>query len=110
MIYSVDFDGTLCENKFPDIGSPNIKLIEFLKLEQSNGHEIILNTMRQGNLLMNAVVWCLKYGLIFDAVNDNLTRMKEFYHNNPRKIFANVYIDDHNAKYGICCDLPYKEN
>ena len=34
MIYAVDFDGTLCESKFPLIGKPNISLIEFLKTEK----------------------------------------------------------------------------
>ena len=32
-----------------------------------------------------------------DAVNDNLPDMKEFLGGNPRKVFANFYIDDHNA-------------
>lgn len=36
-------------------------------------------------------------GELAKEVNDNLPEMCEFYHNNPRKIFANVYIDDHNA-------------
>ena len=30
MIYSVDFDGTLCSNRFPEIGEPNLNLIQFL--------------------------------------------------------------------------------
>lgn len=27
-IYAVDFDGTLCESKWPGIGAPNKKLIQ----------------------------------------------------------------------------------
>lgn len=27
-IIAVDFDGTLCENKFPEIGNPNWELID----------------------------------------------------------------------------------
>lgn len=30
-IIAVDFDGTLCENKWPEIGMPNEELIEYLK-------------------------------------------------------------------------------
>ena len=26
-IIAVDFDGTLCENKYPDIGEPNMDLL-----------------------------------------------------------------------------------
>ena len=29
-IYAVDFDGTLCENAWPDIGKPNHVLIQTL--------------------------------------------------------------------------------
>lgn len=38
-IIAVDFDGTLCENKWPEIGEPNTELIGYLimmqKTEQS---------------------------------------------------------------------------
>lgn len=44
-----------------------------------------------------AVEFLCSAGLAPDAVNDNLPEMCDVYHNNPRKIFANVYIDDHNA-------------
>ena len=105
MIYAVDFDGTLCESKFPLIGKPNIPLIEFLKTEKQNGHRLILYTMREGDVLDEAVNWCKQFNLVFDAVNDNLP--DQIYCENTRKVYADVYIDDHNAKYGICAALPY---
>ena len=108
-IYAVDFDGTLCENAWPKIGKPNIPLIMFLKDEQRNGNKVILWTMREGILLKDALVWLMNDFLFRpDAVNDNLDLMKETYGNNPRKVFANVYIDDHNARYGICAELPFR--
>ena len=100
-IYAADFDGTLCENKYPDIGPPNIKLIKFLKSERKIGAKVILWTMREGVLLESALRFCKNFGLEFDAVNDNIQEMKDYYHNNPRKVFANYYIDDHNA----ICDI-----
>ena len=96
-IYAVDFDGTLCENKWPEIGEPNLPLIDFLIARRATGDKLILYTMREGEKLMEAVAWCENHGLSFDALNDNLPEMKAFYGNNPRKIFANYYIDDHNA-------------
>lgn len=96
MIYAVDFDGTLCRNAWPEIGEPNFGLIRFLKQEKTNGAELILWTMREGETLNQAVEWCRQHGLEFDAVNDNLERMKAEYGNNPRKVFANFYIDDRN--------------
>ena len=98
MIYAVDFDGTLCRNKWPEIGEPNTALIQRLIRLKAEGHEIILWTMREGEALDNAVEWCKKQGLTFDAVNDNLERLKEQYNNNPRKVYSDVYIDDHNER------------
>ena len=33
-IIAVDFDGTLCENKWPEIGEPNTELIGYLIMMQ----------------------------------------------------------------------------
>jgi hypothetical protein len=95
-IYSFDFDGTLCINKFPEIGEANEDIVNLAKRLKEEGNYLILNTMREGKSLISAIEWCRNRGLVFDAVNDNLPHMKEFYKNNPRKIFANYYIDDHN--------------
>ena len=35
-IIAVDFDGTLCENKFPEIGEPNKPIIDYLKKKQND--------------------------------------------------------------------------
>lgn len=96
LIYSFDFDGTIVTNKFPKIGTPITNTIELIYKVKSEGHYIILNTMREDKYLNEAVMFCNKLGIEFDAINDNLPHMKEFYKNNPRKIFANYYIDDHN--------------
>lgn len=105
-IISVDFDGTLCESKWPDIGRPNVRLICYLIKAREQGYKLILETMREGELLDNAVSWCMDRGLVFDAINDNLPEMIEFYGGNPRKIFATWKIDDHNALCGIGKNLP----
>ena len=97
-IWAVDFDGTLCEEWWPEIGEPNLALIDFLKAERNIGNLVILFTMRSGASLDAAVEWCKRYGLYFDAINDNVTQIKGFYGGNPRKVFANEYIDDHNTK------------
>ena len=96
-IYAIDFDGTIVQNKFSDIGPAIPEAIEFIKELQERGDKWILYTMREGDHLMQAVDWLSFRGLHPDAVNDNLPELKEFFGNNPRKVFANVYIDDHNA-------------
>lgn len=103
MIYAVDFDGTLCRNAWPEIGEPNLELIRFLKQAQANGAELILWTMREGETLNQAVEWCSQHGLEFDVVNDNLEKLKDAYNNNPRKVYADYYIDDHNMTLDQIC-------
>lgn len=96
-VISVDLDGTLCSSAWPYIGKPNTRLIQYLINCRKHGIKVILNTMREGELLDQAVKWCEGFGLTFDAVNDNLPEMQELYGNNPRKISATYYIDDCNA-------------
>lgn len=108
MIIAVDFDGTLCSECWPDIGEPNTALIRHLIHMRESGAKLILNTLREEEDLDAAVQFCAHYGLYFDAVNDNLQEMKEKYKNNPRKIYADVYIDDKNvAPIGIYANIPF---
>lgn len=93
-IIAVDFDGTLCENKFPEIGEPHTHIIQTLLYEQEEGAKLILWTCRTGDLLKNAVEWCAKQGVQFDAVNENLPEIIESFGGDTRKIFANEYWDD----------------
>lgn len=93
-IIAVDFDGTLCTDCFPDIGQPNIALIELLQGLKQQGRQIILWTCRCGKQLEEAVEWCRKRELEFDAVNENLPEIIEKYGSDGRKIYADVYIDD----------------
>ena len=106
---AVDFDGTLCEFAFPDIGVQQIghrmlmdKLIELRK----DGHKLILWTNRGVNdeypVLTEAVEWCKERGLEFDTVNENLPDQKKLSGYSP-KVMADIYIDDRalefNAEY-----------
>lgn len=97
-IIGVDFDGTLAVTKgtYPRIQGPIQEIIDYVKSEQAAGAYLVLITMREGEELHQAVMWCMEQGLEFDAVNDNLPHMKEFFGNNPRKIFCNEYLDDTN--------------
>lgn len=97
MIYAVDFDGTLCKSEYPSIGEPNTPLIEFLIKERKKGAELILWTMREGMSLQKAVNWCADRGLFFDEINDNAESQRKRYGNNPRKVYADYYLDDHNV-------------
>ena len=97
---AVDFDGTLCEYAFPEIGeqkrSHKILMSKLIKL-RNNGHKLIMWTNRGDNeeypVLTEAVEWCRNKGLVFDAVNENLPNQKKLSGYSP-KIMADIYIDD----------------
>lgn len=61
---------------------------------KSNGNKLILWTCRIGEALSNAVDWCRDYVLKFDAINDNLPEIVEYYGSNSRKVTCEWYIDD----------------
>lgn len=94
MTIAVDFDGTLCEHRYPAIGAPNVDLIRTLVEVQRQGHKLILWTCREGQYLADAVEFCRGYGLTFDAVNQNLVESMMATGADPRKIFADIYLDD----------------
>ena len=97
-VIAVDFDGTLCRSEWPSIGKPNKVMIHSLIDRKKYGDKIILWTCREGKLLDEAVSWCKSFGLTFDAINENLPEYIEKYGNNPRKIHADLYIDDKSVK------------
>lgn len=98
MVYAVDFDGTLCVDRYPEIGEPRERVIEAVRrLRCECGGRLILWTCREGDQLARALQWCYAHGLDFDAVNDNLPEHIARYGNNCRKVYADAYIDDRNA-------------
>ena len=103
-IIAVDFDGTLCKQAWPEIGEANERLICHLKERQADGARLILWTNREGDLLEAAVEWCKEYGLTFDTINANLPEMIALYHNDCRKINADIYIDDKAVN-----PIPYRQ-
>ena len=97
MIIAIDFDGTICRNKYPEIGDPMPLAIESIKELKERGHDLILWTCRQGDLLDDAVRWCEEHGIPFDLVNEHEpNNLKAFDGVSGNKVFADIYIADHN--------------
>ncbi len=63
------------------------------------GRSITGNTPRSnGDLLLEAINWLLDKGFPFDRVNDNAPfNVAKYNGANTRKVYADVYIDDHNV-------------
>ena len=97
MIIAVDFDGTIVSHAYPNIGKPIPFAIETLKKLQADGHQLILWSVREGELLQEAVDYCQQKGLEFYAVNANFPEEQMLSTGlRSRKIVADLYIDDRN--------------
>ena len=97
MVIAVDFDGTIVEHRYPEIGPEIPFAIETLKMLIKDRHRIILWSVREGQLLQDAIDWCHERGVDFYAVNKDYPEEKE--ENNQhfsRKLKADVWIDDRN--------------
>lgn len=102
-IYAVDFDGTLVEDEFPEVGIPTAFLIKVLKHQKLFPKcKWILWTSRDGEALEKAVNACKNWGLRLDAVNENIPEVKALFGGDTRKIYANVYIDDKSTQPENC--------
>ena len=98
MVIAVDFDGTIVENKYPEIGQERPFAIETLKMLQADRHRLVLWSCREGQLLDEALQWCRERGVEFYAANRDYP--EETTDNNPhftRKLKADLFIDDRNV-------------
>lgn len=100
-IASIDYDGTIVKNAFPEVGEPVDGAFETLKAMKEAGWKLILSTCREDEkkraYLTEAVEFCKSHGVEFDGVNTTPMDL-EFRDESSlrRKPFAHVYIDDRN--------------
>ena len=90
MIIAVDFDGTCVKHAYPKIGE-DIGAVPVLKEMVRQGHQIVLNTMRSGDLLQEAMNWFATNDIPLTGANhypgqETWTQSS--------KTFAQIYIDD----------------
>ena len=107
-IVAVDFDGTIVEHKYPDIGKPLPYAIETLKALRENGIRVFLWSMRghpdlerfphldlhtgefiPKDTLQEAIDFCKEQGLEFDGINESPEQFST-----SLKQYAHLYIDD----------------
>lgn len=100
---AVDYDGTLFEGMYPELGAPRLDVIAKTKEFIEAGAEVALWTCREGKSLQEAITRCKEHGLVFCAINDNTPAQHEYNRVNKmhgkeafaqRKIYADLYVDD----------------
>lgn len=106
MILAVDFDGTIVEDQWPDIGDlkPNCKEI-LNALHDIYNCEILIWTCRDTEYGGSAKVaeFLTKQGVKFDCINTNTDYIKNAFKVNKdsRKVYADLYIDDKSLHFAI---------
>ncbi len=98
MLIAVDFDGTIVRHRYPEIGEEIPFATETLKLLIEDRHRLVLWTVREGQLLDDAVEWCRQRGVEFYAINrdfpeEDITLNEHF----TRKLKVDMWIDDRNV-------------
>ena len=98
MTIAVDFDGTIVTHKYPDIGEEIPFAVQTLRMLIAEHHKLILWSVREGQLLDDAIEWCRARGIEFYAVNRDYP--EETLINNDhfsRKLKVDLFIDDRNV-------------
>ena len=108
MLIAVDFDGTIVEHRYPAIGRELPFATDTLRRLTADGQRLILWTVREGQLLDEALEWCKERGVTFYAVNRDYPE-QEFGEGVARKIKVDVVIDDRNLgglpEWGVIYDM-----
>lgn len=98
MTIAVDFDGTIVEHKYPEIGKEIPFATDTLKMLIRDRHKLILWSVREGKLLDDAVEWCRTRGVEFYAINKDFPEEEADKNLRfSRKLKADVWIDDRNV-------------
>lgn len=96
MYICVDFDGTIVDHAFPEIGFPVPGAIKWMKRWAEAGAKLILFTMRSdgqksGTVLSDAVAYLETNGVALHGVNRNPDQAS--WSTSP-KAYAQIYVDD----------------
>lgn len=96
MIIAVDFDGTLHDADYPQIGNPKKDAVSVMRQLHDDGHSIIIWTCRAGAYRDEMVRWLEAMSIPFDYVNSHDEGVLKKFGTDTRKVYADIYIDDHN--------------
>lgn len=96
MTIAVDFDGTIVEHRYPKIGEEIPFATETLKILAQERHKLILWTVREGELLEEAIEWCRQRGVFFYSVNKDYPEEEKSHNGFSRKLKADLFIDNRN--------------
>ena len=98
-VISIDFDGVIVQDKWPEIGEEIPGAVSTINQWYDAGYWIIINSCRDSvheRVLLKD--WLRHNCVPYHAINENLEWRIKKYGTDPRKIGADIYIDDHNIE------------
>lgn len=109
MIIAIDFDGTIVDHQFPEIGELVPDVVHWITEFKSAGARLMLWTMRNDDsdrkYLSEAVEFCKSNFIEFDTEWVNQNPEQKSWTKSPKQ-YAHLYIDD--AAFG--CPLKGNNN
>lgn len=93
-ILAIDFDGTIAELTYPEIGELRKGADVVIRQLWEDGHKIVINTCRSGIHVAWVEMFLQKHKIPYHAINQNLPEIIEMYECDSRKVSADYYIDD----------------
>jgi dUTP pyrophosphatase len=93
MLIAIDFDGTIVEDHYPNIGPLRKNAAKVINRLQEEGHQIIIWTCRTNTEDIHRFLRVNR--IDFDRINENCPYRINYYKGtDPRKLGADMYIDD----------------
>lgn len=94
MIIGIDFDGTIVNNRYPEIDAELPGALDTIRALQKNGHKVFLYTMRGHpksgrDTLQEAIDWLEDHGIEMKYINRSPAQYSP-----SIKQFAHLYLDD----------------
>lgn len=95
MIIAIDFDGTIVEDRYPEIGKLIGGAREVINKLYDEGYEIIIWSCRARVGKARAIEFLAKNGIKYHRFNESSpANLKQYNNVDTRKVYADLYIDD----------------
>jgi len=94
MIIAIDFDGTIAELAWPEVGALKKDADTYINMLYNKGHTIIIYTCRTGKYEGMAQDFLDQNNIKYHYINTNDPDLVKFYKQDCRKISADIYVDD----------------
>lgn len=95
MIIAIDFDGTIVEDRYPEIGKLIDGAREVINRLYDEGYEIIIWSCRARVGKARAIEFLAKNGIKYHRFNESSpANLKQYNNVDTRKVYADLYIDD----------------